>query len=45
MSRLRLRRSAKPQAAGERMPSVVIVGGGQSGLSLAYRLQQAAPHV
>ncbi len=27
------------------MPSVVIVGGGLSGLSLAYRLQQAAPHV
>jgi oxygen-dependent protoporphyrinogen oxidase len=31
--------------AGERMPTVVIVGGGVSGLSLAYRLQQAAPHV
>jgi oxygen-dependent protoporphyrinogen oxidase len=27
------------------MPTVVIVGGGLSGLSLAYRLQQAAPHV
>ncbi len=27
------------------MPSVVIVGGGLSGLSLAYRLQQGAPHV
>ena len=27
------------------MPSVIIVGGGISGLSLAYRLQQAAPHV
>jgi oxygen-dependent protoporphyrinogen oxidase len=27
------------------MPSVVIVGGGLSGLSLAYRLQQAAPHL
>ncbi|HKI38054.1 MAG TPA: protoporphyrinogen oxidase [Gemmataceae bacterium] len=27
------------------MPSVVIVGGGLSGLSLAYRLQQAAPRV
>jgi oxygen-dependent protoporphyrinogen oxidase len=26
------------------VPSVVIVGGGLSGLSLAYRLQQAAPH-
>jgi oxygen-dependent protoporphyrinogen oxidase len=26
------------------MPSVVVVGGGLSGLSLAYRLQQAAPH-
>jgi protoporphyrinogen/coproporphyrinogen III oxidase len=27
------------------MPSVVIVGGGLSGLSFAYRLQLAAPHV
>ncbi len=27
------------------MPSVIIVGGGISGLALAYRLQQAAPHV
>jgi oxygen-dependent protoporphyrinogen oxidase len=27
------------------MPTVVIVGGGLSGLSLAYRLQRVAPHV
>ncbi len=27
------------------MPTVVIIGGGLSGLSLAYRLQQAAPRV